>query len=387
VTSRRIAFALLVLFAFLTSQISAAYAVAVLLLGFWTASAWRERRSPASLRTPVSFVLGVFALLTMLSVVFSRQPAISVRHVPGLALLLLVPVTMDLCEDVPRARMVFLALGAAAILLALDGVWQFLHGGNDLNNRIRATLSHYMTFSGLATIGGCLLLGFALEERGRRRALGLAAVVPLAAVLLTYTRGVYVGILAALLVYFAIRRPRALIPVAALLVVVYLLAPAPIRERILSIGDFSDRTSRDRVAMAHAAGRIVADHPVFGLGPEMVQRYYPLYRDPEAPRWWVPHLHDNVLQIAAMSGVFAAAAYLAVVALVLARTVACLRRETRPDAAALWAGALLAVVAITVAGLFEYNFGDTEVEMATLLVFAMPFSGAAFLPARAAASG
>ena len=40
----------------------------------------------------------------------------------------------------------------------------------------------------------------------------------------------------------------------------------------------------------------------------------------------------------------------------------------------------MAGTAITIAGFFEYNFGDTEVEMATLLVFALPFSRAADVP-------
>jgi O-antigen ligase len=109
----------------------------------------------------------------------------------------------------------------------------------------------------------------------------------------------------------------------------------------------------------------------------MVQPFYPLYRDADAPRWTVPHLHDNVIQLAAAHGVFAAAAYLAIVAAFFARTVRKLREETTPGRAAVWAGALLAGAALTVFGLFEYNFGDTEVEIATLLVLALPFSAAA----------
>jgi O-antigen ligase len=132
---------------------------------------------------------------------------------------------------------------------------------------------------------------------------------------------------------------------------------------------------------------MVRDRPVFGVGPDMVQPYYPLYRDAGATRWNVPHLHDNVVQIAAANGLFAAAAYLAIVGVFLARVVALVRRRDRPDLAAIWAGALIAGAAITVAGLFEYNFGDTEVEMATLIVFALPFSRAADAEAPGAASG
>jgi O-antigen ligase len=158
---------------------------------------------------------------------------------------------------------------------------------------------------------------------------------------------------------------------------VYLAAPAGIRDRIRSTADLSDPTNRDRIAMARAGARMVRENPVFGLGNDMVQPYYPLYRDADAPRWDVPHLHNNVIQIAAANGLFAAAAYLAIVGMFLARAIVLVRRGDCPERTALWAGALLAGSAITVAGLFEYNFGDTEVEMATLLVFALPFSRAA----------
>jgi O-antigen ligase len=381
VAYRKIAFALLVLFALATPVISAAYIVFGLMLAAWTASLVAERRVPASFRSPFCALAGLFALLTAASVVFSRDPATSVRHLGGLTLLLVLPAAMDLVDTAPRARAVVFALAASGTVLAILGVWQFLHGGDDLDNRIRGTLSHYMTFSGLTAIAACLLLGLALEARGRGRLPGLLFVVPLAAVLLTYTRGAYVGILAAVLLYTAVRRPRGLLVLAAALVAVFLLAPPDVRERMRSIGDLSDRTNRDRIAMARAGGRIVRDYPLFGLGPEMVKPYYPLYRDADAPRWTVPHLHNNLVQIAAANGVFAAAAFLAWVALFLARAIARVRRDRSRDRAPIWAGALLAGTALCAAGLFEYNFGDTEVEMATLVVFALPFSRAAADPA------
>ena len=370
------AFALLLVLAFIPALISAAYAVAGVLLVVWIVSLRREGRSPESLRSPFVFLFGVLALLTVLSAAFSRDPAVSSRHLAGLSLLLVVPIAMDLVDSASRARAVCLSLGAMGVLLGLLGIWQFLHGGDDLENRIRGTLSHYMTFAGLEAISGCLLLGIALEERGRRRWIGALAAVPLAAVLLTYTRGAYVGILAALLLYAAVRRPRALLILAPALVAVFFAAPPEIRQRIRSIADLSDTTNRDRIAMARAGARMVSDRPVFGLGPDMVEPYYPLYRDPDAPRWRVPHLHNNFIQIAAAHGVFAAAAYAMILAAFLVRTVGRLRRETIPGLSAVWTGALLAGAALTIAGLFEYNFGDTEVEIATLLVFALPFSEA-----------
>ncbi|HEY1250189.1 MAG TPA: O-antigen ligase family protein [Thermoanaerobaculia bacterium] len=337
----------------------------------------RRGALPATLHSPLTQVAGLFALFTVLSTIFSREPAVSARHAAGVLLLLLLPITMDLVDGEARARRLLLALSAGGVILAVIGIWQFLHGGDDLGNRIRGTLSHYMTFSGIAMASACLLLGFALEGPGRWRLVGLLGALPLAAVLLTFTRNAYVGLVAALLLYLVVRRPRGLLLLAPALLAVFLLAPPEIRGRILSIADFSDSTNRDRIAMAHAGSRIVAQYPVFGLGPDMISPYYPLYRDAGALHWRVAHLHNNVIQIAAANGLFAAAAYVALVVLVLARAVVLLRRERRPERAAIWAGAMLAATALTVAGLFEYNFGDTEVEMTALLIFAVPFAGVA----------
>ncbi|HWZ86408.1 MAG TPA: O-antigen ligase family protein [Thermoanaerobaculia bacterium] len=386
-TRRALAFSLLCLFAFLTPFIAPAYIASGLLLVAWIAELRREGRRPAGLRSPFVFLFLLLALFTVLSAVFSRDPAASARHLGGLGLFLLVPAAMDLVDDLARARALVLSMAASAVALSLYGVWQFFHGGDDLQSRIRGTLSHYMTFSGIALLTGCLLLGFALEARGRWRAIGLVCVVPFTAVLLTFTRNAYVGIVAALLLYAAVRRPRSLVWIAAALVAVYVVAPAGIRERIRSTVDLSDPTNRDRIAMVRAGARMVRDSPVFGLGNDMVQPYYPLYRDADAPRWDVPHLHNNVVQLAAANGLFAAAAYLAIVAVFLARVIVLVRRGDGPGRTAVWAGALLAGSAITVAGLFEYNFGDTEVEMATLLVFALPFSRASAPEAPAERTG
>jgi O-antigen ligase len=310
----------------------------------------------------------------LLSALFSSDLSVSTRHLPGLSLLLLLPITMDLVDTVPRARTVLLALCVSGCLLSLLGLWQyFVDRGYDINERIQATLSHWMTFSGLVALTGCLLLGFAFEERGRWRKVGFAAILPLGVLLLTYTRSVWVGTLAAVILYLCLRRPGGLLILAPTLAVIFLLLPGEIRHRVVSIGDLSDPTTRDRIAMTRSGLRMVYDHPFFGVGPDMVKRLYPVYRDPQAVRALVPHLHNNTLQLAAQSGLPAAAAYVALVAVVLAVAIRKLRRETRPERAALLAGALLAVTALTIAGFFEYNFGDTEVEMATLLVMAIPF--------------
>jgi O-antigen ligase len=336
----------------------------------------RDRRPAASLSSPLFAAAALHGVFIGLSTAFSRDPATSVRHLAGVSLLLLLPITMDLVEEVETARAVFLAIAASGAILAVIGFWEFAHGGDDLYNRIMGGLSHWMTYSGLTMIAACLLAGFALEDRGRWRKVGALALLPLAAMILTFTRNAYVGALMALASYLVLKRPRGLLILAPALALLLVAAPAPIRARFISIVSLEDGSNRDRILMVRAGVRMVADSPVFGVGPDLVRPLYPFYRDPDARDWNVPHLHNNIVQIAAASGLFACAAYLALMGIFFVRTASLLRKERDPARAALLAGAWLSGVALFVAGFFEYNFGDTEVEMATLLILAIPFSGA-----------
>jgi O-antigen ligase len=86
-----------------------------------------------------------------------------------------------------------------------------------------------------------------------------------------------------------------------------------------------------------------------------------------------------MLQLGAESGLLALAAYLwmngAAIGLALSRY----RREGRlaGPRADLYLGAVLALVAFNVAGLFENNWGDTEVQRLALFALALPFCLAA----------
>ena len=391
---RKSLFPLLVLFALLSSQISIGYALFGLLAAGWIATGWRREGLRRALSHPLSAVAGVYVLLVILSVGFSLDPRASLRALPGLTLFLLVPITLDLVDTERRARALLLASAASGVGLAVLGLAGLASGGADLQNRIRGPLSHYMTLSGLTMMAGCVLLGFLFAGRGRERWLGLLSVVPFAAMVLTLTRGAYVAAIGAITLYLVLARPRALLVFVPALVAIFYLSPPDVRDRAASIADPTETTNRDRIAMARAGGRMIADRPVFGLGPELVKPYYPIYRDPDAPRWRVPHLHNNVVQIGAASGVFAAGAYLALLALFFARTVAVIRQsrkgmrrrsqesdvdltpvggQTHGDPTRAASAAFLAVTALSIAGLFEYNFGDKEVLMATLPLLALPF--------------
>jgi len=117
-----------------------------------------------------------------------------------------------------------------------------------------------------------------------------------------------------------------------------------------------------------------------------VKHVYPTYAPPEALRRHTGHLHDTPLQIAVERGLVGLALWFWIFVAFFVRAVGVLRRVPAQAAAdrALVVGALAAVTAFLVAGLFEYNFGDTEVLLAILSVMALPFVVERGLAGRAA---
>ncbi len=65
-----------------------------------------------------------------------------------------------------------------------------------------------------------------------------------------------------------------------IIALLFALAPDRITDRIMSVFDLRDPSSRDRVAMLQTGAAMIKDHPLTGVGPNMVERLYTQYRDP-----------------------------------------------------------------------------------------------------------
>jgi len=131
--------------------------------------------------------------------------------------------------------------------------------------------------------------------------------------------------------------------------------------------DTKQSSNLDRIRMAEAGVEIIKDYPLLGVGPANVKEVYPLYRKHDAPRFRIPHLHNNVIQLWAERGVLALVAYLFLQFLFLRE---CARGWGGPSARFAEAGVAVAV-AMAAAGMFEFNFGDTEVFWILLDLFAI----------------
>jgi len=313
----------------------------------------------------------VYAALTLVSAGFSLDPRVSFTDCKQLVLLMLVPIVYDFARGA-RANSVLsviLTIGAASALVGIIqyGVLNF----DNLGRRPQGTLSHWMTYSGTLMLVICAAVARLLYSRSGR--LWAAFIMPalVVSLLLTLTRGAWVGVAVGVGVLFLSKDFRLIALIPIVVVAVLAFAPTSLTDRMYSTIDKNDDTNRDRVAMLQAGVAIVKDHPLTGVGPDQIERIYPNYRVPGAVKETNPHLHNVPMQIAAERGLPALAAWIWFVVTAIAGLIRLLKRPRHVGPAAAGLGAMFAMLA---AGMSEYNFGDSEFLMLLLVLITLPFA-------------
>ena len=320
--------------------------------------------------------IAAYAAATLVSAALSPDPRASLIDCKQLVLFLLIPLVYRFVAGTKTHTLLTVVVTCAAIS-AVFGIVQYgiLHYDN-LGQRPQGTLGHWMTFSGLLMI----VIGVAIARIifGNSDRTWAALVLPAlgVAVALTFTRSAAVGACAAAALLFALKDFRlfAILPILAAIFIA--IAPGQIAKRYQSMFNMNDPTVRDRMTMLHIGERMVRAHPLTGVGPNMVQRLYVAFKGSDSVvvdgvTHINPHLHNDFLQIAAERGLPALGLWLWFIVALLRdlwqRFQSGGRRQRE-----LAATAMATVVALLTAGLFEYNFGDSEILMLFLTIVTLP---------------
>lgn len=345
---------------------------------------------PSRLGLPVLAFLG----WTLLSLAFSSDPwsgFASIRKFFAFSALLL---AYNAYQNQRQIERVLLGVLLAGSLSALYGLGQFAYDywyltrqelpfyENYVAHQITGFMGHWMTLGGQLMM--ILLVAMALllfgEWPAERRSLAwLCAGVLTLALLAAFTRGIWLGTVAGagyLLGRSARRRLLWLLPVG--LCLLFLASPSWLQRRGFSIFQASqDSSIQARLVMIPTGLRMIAAHPWFGVGPEQVGpeflRYKPL--DLPLPRAWYGHLHNDYLQLAAERGIPCLLIWLWMLfevfyaGLFTARSPSGMGRTWGHMAIALTIG-------LMVSGLFEFNFGDSEILILYLFLIAAPYAWA-----------
>jgi O-antigen ligase len=203
--------------------------------------------------------------------------------------------------------------------------------------------------------------------------LGIAAIVT------SQTRGAWIALAVAAVLGWPRLRGRASGAVLALAATVFalavLVAAMPMGPRLFASFDDGHSSLAGRIDEWRVAVQVVADHQVFGVGPEGYRLVAPEHIDLGYSQRYgrdviVDRAHDGVLDVAVTGGLPAGALYVALLAVVAVRL-----WRARRDAPALSAGAAIGALAYGVQQIVLFPLAEVD-PVAWLLV------GVALVPVR-----
>ena len=359
--------ALCLLVGALQLSIAASAVLLTLTVGLWVGIVISHRER---LEVPAMFwPLVAYSALTITSAATSLDPVASIADAKEILLFLVVPVVYRLARGHWASTIATIIISVGAVTAVIGIVQYGILEYDSLGQRPLGSMGHYMTYAGLLMLVIGLAAARLLFGSVDRVWAGLVLPTLLVALTLTLTRSAWVGACVGIGVLLVIRDRRLLAAAPVVAAILFALAPQTVVDRAYSTFDLQDPTNRDRFAMARAGGRMIRDHPLTGVGPDMVQEVYADYRDAGGVNEVNPHLHNVPLQIAAERGLPALAVWIWFVLAATRELVTCLRD---PKSRALAAAGLAAMASMLAAGMFEYNFGDSEFLMLLLVLLTLP---------------
>ena len=331
---------------------------------------------------PILLPLALFFAATVMADLLSGDPSKGVPQIRKFFVFGIVLILFNTFRSISQVRNLVLAWTGIATLSAGLALGQFARRFHEaiqlhasvydyvLDGRITGFASHWMTYGGEQMIVLLLLLALLLfAPGGAWKIFGWAAATIIwTAIVLGLTRSIFLVAVPAGALVLAWNYKRWLVYAApAVALAMFLAAPPHIQDRVFSVfrphGDV-DSNSR-RIIMARTGLRMIAAHPVFGIGPEQIQPQFLAYLPADVarplPKGWYGHLHNLYLQHAAERGVPALACMLWIIGKMTRDFHNASKMPARAGAHFIWLGALAVIAAILAEGFFEYNLGDSEV--------------------------
>lgn len=320
------------------------------------------------------WALIAYSALSLVSCFTSDNPAVSFRDSRELLLFLIVPITyvgFSRVKEISQANLAILVGAFLSIIVSL--FYAFFQASP--GERISGFMGHYMTQAGLLMLFCALALShFLLSQTKFRFLWGIGFVLASFAVILTLTRSAWIGVIVVVAVIIYFYKPKLLVLIPIVGALLFLVSPSHVKNRALSIFNPKAYSNYQRLEYLQAGLKIIRDYPFFGTGPSTVHVIFkrPKYELSEDARNNV-HLHNNFIQIAAERGIPTLLVWLVFIVWVLLSLIKQLKNKD-PTLFPLTAAAMAALLALLAAGLFEYNFGDSEITTLLLYLITIPFA-------------
>jgi putative inorganic carbon (HCO3(-)) transporter len=335
-----------------------------------------KRYSPAIDLTGIIVVVYVIVGLFYGATSFAPSSSIKIALLVTL-LVLSYPLVLALIDTKKKLSFCLFVFASSAGVTGVYGLYQKLSGKVDTTWVDRSmfsdvTLRIYSTFQNPNVYGTYLLLAIpiclamaycAAKWIGKAYYLGISVLLALN-LAWTFSRGCYLALGLAAVVFILFVNKRLIILFCAGLFAVPFMLPASMINRIASIANFGagDSSTSYRIYIWQATLRILKDFWISGLGQgiEAYNVVYPLYAFSNVT---APHSHNLYLQVFVETGIFGLLVFLALLASFFKTQVPFFFKTRNTKTKVLCAAFISAVIAFLGQGMFDYVFYNYRVTL------------------------
>lgn len=329
----------------------------------------------------------LFMAAAVLAAIFSVMRAESLKTLPLYAAYFMMFYSASvLFQDSKTVKTVLSFLIISVLMLSLLGIYQYffikvptaeawvdVKQFPELATRVYATLENPNVLGEYLGLSIPLVMGlFWASDKFRQKSL-LAAVLGVSALclILTFSRGAWVGLAVSVFAFALIKEPRilVLILVLALMAPIFLpYLPSVVTNRIDSIGSLEDSSNAYRITIWIAALRMIKDYWLNGVGLGLVA-FSRVYRDYMIAGASAIHAHNLYLEVCLELGIIGLFALLWMAFRGFSEALICIESSHRISFIS--AGIIAALAGHLFHGLFDYVWYSPRIVMAFWMYFGM----------------
>ena len=352
----------------------------------------------SSLSFPCWLPILLFVIFTLISAFTSEKPLESIISARDLSQYLIFYFTINIVNNKKEIPFLLNVLIFSTSIVCFFVLITILLDPVNLGSRKSGFFSIYMTLGGFLVIVISITIAYLISEisKGHRLWIFCGLILMSVAVLGTLSRNAWVGIfISSILILLITRNKTFIITFIGILFIFLLISPNSVIQRVKSIGNLNDPTMIERTIMWKSGLNMIFSNPLTGFGPGLVKKNYHknIYVDPKLPfvkdsdgievnvlpngvkiKKYRGHLHNNFLHLSVERGLPAVISWFLIWFLFFFKAIRNYQENKKSPILNLSTVAgIVSISGFITSGMFEYNFGDSEVSMLMFFALSLPF--------------
>lgn len=331
------------------------------------------------------FKTNAWVLLFILVVIISAATSISLAESRNIAMLVTAFILsyfaiINIVENKKQFKFILYVFTLAATISAVIGLYQYVFGDvysqawldssmfEDIKMRVYSTFENPNVYGEYLILAIPIIASLFWTEKGftKKAFLFVELGITMLALVLTFSRGCWLGIIFSLAILAVIIDRRFILLGVLILCLLPFILPETIINRFMSIGDMSDSSTSYRVFIWMGTIAMLKDYWLtgIGLGTTSFNTIYPIYSYNNVP---APHSHNLYLQMIVEYGIIGLILFLGVIYNFYKETIIKMVKEK----SILTAGIIAGMSGFLLQSLFDYTWYNYRVILIFWMILAL----------------